>query len=137
MKKLIFAGVVLVAFLALATAETTVDTISSNYPQLFKSGIYIGTGTSANTKNKITRSLGTSVVYDFAAMDAGSCLVTTTALSGALTNDVCVVSPGPENVQGIQADCWVSAADVVTIQACSNGLNPADGGWNVRVTSSQ
>lgn len=101
-------------------------------------------GTTTETANVITKSLGGSATIDFASVtitceDSAGITVT-----GAVAGDACFVG-APTTISGAGTGlhssftCYVSAADTVKVRHCAAGTadNPASATYYVRVFSAQ
>jgi hypothetical protein len=131
-------SLVLLATIAWAQPGPIIDPVG----RWVKGGLWIGT--SAATANKVTRTLGGSIAFDFASVTITCEDSTGITVTGALAGDACFVGP-PTTVSsagtGLHSSftCYVSAADTVKVRHCAAGTadNPASATYYVRVISVQ
>jgi hypothetical protein len=101
-------------------------------------------GTTTETANAITKSLGGSIAFDFASVTITCEDSTGITVTGAVAGDACFVGP-PTTISGAGTGlhssftCYVSAADTVKVRHCAAGTadNPASATYYVRVFSAQ
>lgn len=144
MKKnfLAFLSVLLVAGIAFAATEPIVELVSTIRPTWFQSGLYVGPASVHpinETRNKITRILGSSEVFDFASSTI-TCLDSTgVTVTGAQLGDPCFASPNIAWAANQEFSCYVSAANTVKVRFCPAGTaaDPASATYFTRIISSQ
>lgn len=149
LKRLFIIALALTAAGAFALSDARVELVNTIWPTWFQSGLYVGTASTnppSDTKNKITKTLGASIDYNFAAstilcLDSASVTVT-----GASKGDPCFVgvesstlyTDGGSLVNGTFS-CVVTAANTAVVRYCPAGTadNPGDAGFSLRVISNQ
>lgn len=149
MKKiaLIALGVLAIALPSFAIQQLDLDL--SPRLHAFTSGVLVGpldlqTSDTKVNANRITRSLGGSITFDFASTTITCEDSTAITVTGARTGDACFVGP-PTTISGAGTglhstfSCYVSASNAVKVRHCAAGTadNPASATFNVRVFSAQ
>ena len=147
-KKILAVVAVAVATLAAVAwaQEARLDLYRFN-PQWFTRGIYVGPeespNVSATTANKITRTLGGSISFNFGSKSITCEDSTAITVTGAQVSDPCFVGP-PDTLDAggggnSSFTCYVSAADAVKVRHCASGTadDPNTATFNVRVISAQ
>jgi hypothetical protein len=137
MKRIAILALALFAFIALGATQYSIDN------NIFVRGKTL-LGTTTETANAITRSLGGSIAFDFASVTITCEDSTGITVTGAVAGDACFVGP-PTTVSGAGTGlhssftCYVSAADTVKVRHCAAGTadNPASATYYVRVISAQ
>lgn len=129
-----------------ALALATVALAATQYSRIFNLQVLGKTlmGTTTETSNAITKSLGGSIAFDFASVTITCEDSTAITVTGAVAGDACFVGP-PTTVSGAGTglhssfSCYVSAADAVKVRHCAAGTadNPASATFYVRVFSAQ
>lgn len=149
MKKiaLVLLGVLAVAIPSFAIQQLDLDLS----PRLAAntSGIVIGplsllTSDAKVNANRITRSMGGSITFDFASTTITCEDSTGITVTGARAGDACFVG-APTTISGAGTglhstfSCYVSASDTVKVRHCAAGTadNPASATFYVRVFSAQ
>lgn len=100
-----------------------------------KGSLWIGTKGTGLAQNAITQTLAVTAARDLGAVDGG-CYYGSIPLVGAQAGDACMASQTSPYLAGINPECFVSAADYVTIYSCQS-WDPPDAGFSVRVFSAQ
>lgn len=137
LKRLGVGLIVCVATLAFAATQYSIDN------NIFVRGKTL-LGTTTETNNAITKSLGGSIAFDFASVTITCEDSTGITVTGAVAGDACFVGP-PTTISGAGTGlhssftCYVSAADTVKVRHCAAGTadNPASATFYVRVFSAQ
>ena len=140
MKKLI--GFTLISIALLATLALGATQYTRNLNLQVVGRTLLGTTTESN--NLITRSLGGSIAFDFASVTITCEDSTGITVTGAVAGDACHVG-APTTISGAGTglhstfSCYVSAADTVKVRHCAAGTadNPASATYYVRVFSAQ
>lgn len=110
-------GLLLAAGAAFATAASGQFSGIDAMQRWLKGGVYIGSGATADTLNKITQSRGATATIDFASTSVGRVESSAITVTGAAAGDSCEV--GANTTAGaLKADfsCYVSAADQVKVR---------------------
>lgn len=96
-------------------------------------------GTTTETGNAITKSLGGSATIDFASVTTTCVDSNAITVTGAVAGDVCLVGPPASATANLSFTCYVSAADSVKVRACAAGTaaDAASATYYVRVFSAQ
>jgi hypothetical protein len=96
-------------------------------------------GTTTETGNVITKSLGGSATIDFASRTITCEDSTGITVTGAVAGDACFVGPPTTAAANSAFTCYVSAADTVKVRHCPAGTasDPASATYYVRVFSAQ
>lgn len=96
-------------------------------------------GTTTETANAITKSLGGSATIDFASVTTTCADSSAITVTGAVAGDACFVGPPAAAQANLSFTCYVSAADAVKVRACAAGTaaDAASATYYVRVFSAQ
>lgn len=132
MNRLALVVVALLAFVALGVTYGKPAAVDFS-GRWVKGGLWVGTST--DTANKVTSSLGGSLVFNF-PFDAGCQDSPAISVPSASLGDPCMVGAT------VQADnsaftCYVSTSGNVKVRQCPSLVDAADAGFWVRVVSSQ
>lgn len=153
--KYVFAAV-LVAGAAFAVRQVKYSTVNDPNPQWFQQGYYVGPPNSYvvnDTKNRVTRSIGCQVDYDFAGVIPRPGFIQETVnypCVGVKLGDPCsvgVVNASPQDGGSAWEDnvnfFAIAKKDdkivirMVTASGDGGDMNPPDAGYKVRCTSNQ
>lgn len=137
----------LTGFILIATIlGATLALAATQYTRLLALNVLGKTllGTTTETSNVITKSLGGSITFDFASVTITCEDSTGITVTGAVAGDACHVG-APTTISGAGTglhstfSCYVSAADTVKVRHCAAGTadNPASATYFVRVFSAQ
>lgn len=138
---------VCIAGVAVAVPAEIVDLVNSVHPQWFKGGIYVSRTQEPAKKNKVTKILANTGIYDFPALGS-TALELPCATSDAITvtgagfGDTCSLGIDQAIVNDALLYCFVSAANAVKVKMCAwqtdgGSVNMPDASYTVRVISSQ
>lgn len=96
-------------------------------------------GTSTETANAITKSLGGSATIDFASVTTTCVDSSAITVTGAVAGDACFVGPPAAAQANLSFTCYVSGANEVKVRACAAGTaaDAASATYYVRVFSAQ
>ena len=130
----------------LGVAESRFDLVNSPQPQLFRSGLYVGSASvspESDQDNKISSTLSTTLTYDAPALVAGLGHKVTVALSGAEVGSPCMVGArahGSNSIDpSLSIQCAVESTGVVSLRFLNGNvdggasIDPGDAGYKVRV----